>query len=212
MTMKKILVMVVATIFATVSANAQNIRHDKGTFTVQPMIGMSVGSMGGKMEYLFDITKQDRVEVKDELRGGFIGGVEVEYYILDWLSASAGVNYAQQGWRMKEKVSGNKWDMDLDYLNIPILANFYVAKGFALKAGVQPGFLLNAKQDGKDVKKGLESSNFSIAYGLSYEFKNGITLDWRAAIGLTTLNKVSDENNKFRSNCATLTVGYKFSL
>ena len=210
--MKKILVMVVASIFATVSANAQNIRHDKGTFTVQPMIGMSVGSMGGKMEVCFNPAKQSSVQVEDQLRGGFIGGVEAEYYLLDWLSASAGVNYAQQGWRMKDKVSGNKWDMDLDYLNIPILANFYVAKGFALKAGVQPGFLLNAKEDGYDVKKGIKSSNFSIAYGLSYEFKNGITLDWRAAIGLTTVNKNSDENNKYRSNCATLTVGYKFSL
>ena len=168
--------------------------------------------MGGKMEVILDPTKQTRIQVEDELRGGFIGGVEAEYYILDWLSASAGVNYAQQGWRIKEKVSGDKWNMNMDYLNIPVLANFYVAKGFALKVGVQPGFLLNAKQDGKDAKDGIKSSNFSIAYGLSYEFKNGITLDWRAAIGTTTINKVSDENNKYRSNCATLTVGYKFSL
>ena len=73
-------------------------------------------------------------------------------------------------------------------------------------------YTYNPKQDGKDAKDGIKSSNFSIAYGLSYEFKNGITLDWRAAIGLTTINKVSDEQNKFRSNCATLTIGYKFNL
>ena len=209
--MKKILVMVVATILATVSANAQNIRHDRGSFTLQPQVGLSVGSMSGKLEYIVSTT-QTRIDVEDQMRAGFIGGVEAEYYILDWLSASAGVNYTMQGWRMKEKISDDKFNMNLDYLNIPILANFYVGKGFALKAGVQPGILLNAKMDGVDVKDGLKSSNFSIAYGLSYEFKNGITLDWRGAIGLTTLNKVSDERNKYRSNCATLTVGYKFSL
>ena len=31
-------------------------------------------------------------------------------------------------------------------------------------------------------------------------------------VGPRSKNKNSDENNKFRSNCATLTVGYKFSL
>ena len=33
----------------------------------------------------------------------------------------------------------------MDYVNIPILANFYVAKGFAVKVGIQPGFLVNDK-------------------------------------------------------------------
>ena len=33
----------------------------------------------------------------------------------------------------------------LNYLNIPILANFYVTKGLALKAGIQPGFLIGSK-------------------------------------------------------------------
>lgn len=209
--MKKILLMVVATIMATASVKAQNVRHEKGSFTLQPMIGMSVGSMGGKMVYYVDDLSK-KVEIDDELRGAFIGGVEAEYYICNWFSASAGINYAQQGWRMKEKHSGEKWNMNLDYLTIPVLANFYVARGFALKAGVQPAFLLNAKQDGKNVKSGCKNTNFAIAYGLSYEFKNGITLDWRAAIGLLRVNKVSDEHNKYYSHAATLTIGYKFDL
>ena len=166
------------------TASAQKIRHDVGTFTLQPMVGLSVGVLG----------------------------VEAEYYVNDWLSATAGVHYTQQGWRMKEKISGDKWNMNLDYINIPVMANFYVAKGFALKIGVQPGFLINAKNDGTDVKKGFESFNFSIPFGLSYEFKNGITLDWRTMIAVTTANKNSTSDDKYRSNCAWLTLGYKFSL
>ena len=33
------------------------------------------------------------------------------------------------------------------FLNIPILANFYVWKGLAIKAGLQPGFKLYSKEN-----------------------------------------------------------------
>ncbi len=55
----------------------------------------------------------------------------------------------------------------LDYLNIPITANFYVLQGLALKTGVQLGFLLSAKAESLDVKDAYESVNFSIPIGLS---------------------------------------------
>ena len=193
------------------TASAQKIRHDVGTFTLQPMVGLSVGVLGGSYTYYMS-ANQTKADFEDEMRTGFTGGVEAEYYVNDWFSATAGVHYTQQGWRMKEKISGDKWNMNLDYINIPVMANFYVAKGFALKIGVQPGFLINAKNDGTDVKKGFESFNFSIPFGLSYEFKNGITLDWRTMIAVTTANKNSTSDDKYRSNCAWLTLGYKFSL
>ena len=196
---------------ATVSVNAQKVRHDAGTITLQPMVGLSVGVLGGSYTYYMGAT-QTKVDIEDEMRTGFTGGLEAEYYINDWFSASAGVHYTQQGWRMKEKTSGDKWNMNLDYINIPVMANFYVAKGFALKIGVQPGFLMNAKNDGHDVKDGCESFNFSIPFGLSYEFKNGITIDWRTMIAATTANKNSTSDDKYHSNCAWLTLGYKFSL
>ena len=75
-----------------------------------------------------------------------------------------------------------------------------------------PGFLLSAKYDGHDVKDAYESLNLSIPVGLSYEFKNGITIDWRGTLGLTTVNKHSTDDDKYRSDAGWLTVGYKFSL
>ena len=49
--------------------------------------------------------------------------------------------------------------MKLDYINVPVLANFYVAKGFAFKVGVQPSFLVNdkakASSSGASVEMGL---------------------------------------------------------
>ena len=85
------------------------------------------------------------------------------------------------------------------------MVNFYVAKGFALKIGLQPGFLVSA-----DNKDAFESFNLSMPIGLSYEFKNGITLDLRGTPGLTAVNKNSNSDWKLRSDCSTLTIGYKF--
>ena len=90
------------------------------------------------------------------------------------------------------------------------MVNFYVAKGFALKIGLQPGFLVNAKAESVDNKDAFASFNLSMPIGLSYEFKNGITLDLRGTPGLTAVNKNSNSDWKLRSDCSTLTIGYKF--
>ena len=210
-TMKKFFVLAVVAMMATIGVTAQNVRHDIGTFTLKPAAGLSVGSLGGSFTYYIS-DLGTRTEFEDEMRGAFVGGVEAEYYILNWLSASGGAYYTMQGWRMEEKVSGSKWNVNLDYLNIPVLANFYVLKGFALKVGIQPGFLLSAKNDGHDFKDACKGFNLSLPIGLSYEFKNGITIDWNTNFGLTPINKESTNDDNYRSNCAWLTLGYKFSL
>ena len=185
------------------TANAQNSRHSGGSFTIQPMIGIAAGTLSGTYSD-FEISSKDP-------RAGLTIGAEAEYYTkTPWLSVSAALMYTQQGWEQKNL--GKTVTQKLDYINIPVLVNFYVAKGFALKIGLQPGFLVNAQFDGNDNKSLCESFNLSLPIGLSYEFKNGITLDLRGTPGLTAVNKNSSSDYKIRSDCSTLTIGYKFSL
>ena len=188
---------------ACLTANAQNSRHSEGSFTLQPMIGIAAGTLSGTYSD-FEISSKDP-------RAGLTIGAEAEYYTkTPWLSVSAALMYTQQGWEQKNL--GKTVTQKLDYINIPVLVNFYVAKGFALKIGLQPGFLVNAQFDGNDNKSLCESFNLSMPIGLSYEFKNGITLDLRGTPGLTAVNKNSSSDYKIRSDCSTLTIGYKFSL
>ncbi len=195
--MKKFFLMAVMAV-ASLTANAQYARHSGGSFTIQPMIGIAAGTLSGTYSD-FEISSKDP-------RAGLTIGAEAEYYTkTPWLSVSAALMYTQQGW--ETKVSGKTYTQKLDYINIPVLANFYVAKGFALKIGLQPGFLVSA-----DDKSSFESFNLSMPIGLSYEFKNGITLDLRGTPGLTAVNKNSTSDWKLRSDCSTLTIGYKFSL
>jgi len=198
--MKKMMMMLIMATVA-LTANAQNARHAAGSFTIQPMIGIAAGTLSG--------TYSDLEFNSKDPRAGLAIGAEAEYYTkTSWLSLSAGVMYAQQGW--ETKAGGKTFTQKLDYINIPVLVNFYVAKGFALKIGLQPGFLINAKYESTDNKSDCESFNLSMPIGLSYEFANGITLDLRGTPALTAVNKNSNSDWKLRSDCSTLTIGYKF--
>ena len=107
----------------------------------------------------------------------------------------------------------------LTYLNVPILANYYVAPGLAIKAGVQPGFLLSRKWkgeeniDGKWVKfdesgtDGLKKFDLSIPIGLSYEISDFV-IDARYNLGLTKIVEHYDGKN----SVIMLTLGYKIPL
>ena len=195
--MKKILMIAVMAV-CCLTANAQKMRHGAGQITIQPMIGFSVGTFRG--EYTTGTV------TGNEARVGLAIGAEAEYYTTtDWFSLSAGAKYEQLGWGWK----GAK-TVKLDYINIPVMANFYVAKGFALKVGLQPGFKVNASYDGNDLNK-IKSFNLAIPLGLSYEFKNGITLDLRGGYSLTRVDDF-DDNDKWYTDGGSLTIGYKFEL
>ena len=192
--MKKMMMIAVMAVMC-LTANAQKMRHNAGKITIQPMVGFSVGTFRG--EYTSGTI------TGNEARVGLAIGAEAEYYTTtDWLSLSAALKYEQLGWEWK-----NASTVKLDYIDIPLMANFYVAKGFALKVGLQPGFLVNDNANGE-----CKSFNFSIPVGLSYEFKNGITLDLRGGYSLTRVDKFDGNDLKYYTDGGSLTIGYKFEL
>ena len=200
--MKKIMMIAVMAV-CCLTANAQKMRHDAGKFTIQPMIGFSVGTFRG--EY----STTGTTETGNEARVGLAIGAEAEYYTsVEWLSISGGVKYEQLGWKFKKNSETTK----LDYINIPIMANFYVAKGFALKVGLQPGFLVSAKEGSTDIKSECKSFNFAMPVGISYEFNNGITLDLRGGYSFTRVDKFDGSDIKYYTDGGCLTIGYKFEL
>lgn len=191
--MKKLFLMAVMAL-ATVSSFAQ---HAVGSFTIQPKIGLS----------LANVTKGD-----GDIRVGAVAGAEFEYQVSDIFSLSAGALYSMQG--CKGEVEGIDATVKLDYLNIPILANVYVAKGLAVKLGIQPGFnvtsKVSAENGGTKVSTeldGIESVDFSIPVGLSYEINNFV-IDGRYNLGVSKIMDGSDSKN----SVFQFTLGYKFAL
>ena len=187
--MKK-LMMVAALMLVSIGMYAQN---EVGQITLKPMAGVNIATITKAME--------------QERRVAAIAGVEGEYGLPANFSVSAGLLYSQQG------ATHYGISMKLDYINIPILLNYYVYKGLAVKAGVQPGFNVSSKIENSSNKAGEYNTNsfyFSIPFGVSYEYLN-VVLDARYHFGLTRLYKDDSwptEKNKF----FTFTVGYKFNL
>lgn len=221
--------MIAAFVAASVTVKAQC--GEPGTFTFQP-------KLGGIISWLTNMPNLSIPEMgnlkldKTVIGGGLIGG-EVEYMVTDKFSAAIGVNYsmAGSGWENTkttykgESIEIKDTKLSLGYLNIPVVANFYLFKGFAVKAGVQVGFLTNAdiecelKGDHTSVKVDEDfmdecsKVDFSIPVGLSYEFDNHIVLDARYNIGLTKVNKESEPGYKdLKNQVLQFTVGYKFNL
>ena len=192
------MMLVMATVAMT--ASAQNTLRDKGSFTLQPKAGVGIGTIAGSWTTIGG--------EKDKARIGFVAGLEGEYYAADWFGLAVGLNYAQQGFKFEAE--DYKETTKLDYLNVPIVGNFYVAKGLALKTGFQFGFLMNAKLDSQDIKDLCNKVNFAIPIGVSYEIEN-VVLDLRYNLGLNKTNK-ADNGNKARTDLIQITLGYKFNL
>ena len=148
-------------------------------------------------------------------RVGFAGGIEAEYGIAKNFGLTAGLLYSMQGASVKDAEGDPK--LEMNYVNIPILVNAYVAKGLALKAGIQPAFNVSnkVKVDGisidydKYAPEGAEikTFDFSIPVGISYEYMN-VCLDARYNIGVS---KIAD-GDAGRNSVFQITLGYKFKL
>lgn len=193
--MKKVL-LAAALMISSVAAFAQ---HAVGTVTIQPKVGLNIANF----------TDADDADA----RVGFVAGAELEYQASDIFSISAGALYSQQGCKGKE--GGLSLTQKLDYINVPVMANVYVAPGFAVKLGVQPGFKVNAEAEAKNGSNRFAAGNssefnsvdFSIPVGVSYEFSN-VVIDARYNWGLT--KPIKDLDNK--NTVFQFTVGYKFAL
>ncbi len=184
--MKKIM-MIAAMMLMSIGAFAQN---EVGQVTLQPKVGLNISKITGEG---LNTTV------------GLVAGVEAEYGVAENFGITAGLLYSMQGFKAEgaDKRSG------MDYLNIPILAQYYVVKGLAIKAGVQPGFLVRASNDGNSFSDACKKVDFSIPVGLSYEYESFV-FDARYNIGLTKTFK--DAAEKTKNSVIQITVGYKFAL
>lgn len=196
--MKKILMMVVAAMMATVTVNAQQM-------FLKPMVGGTLSTLTG----------QDDAKMKF----GFVGGAEFGYQVADPFAVTVGALVSMQGAKMDDdKLIGlEDASTTLTYLNVPILANYYIIPGLAVKAGIQPGFLLfhkskytilGEKEENTSTDE-LKTFDLSIPLGLSYEFSDFV-IDARYNLGLTKVNKDSKLLDKdMKNSVIMLTLGYK---
>lgn len=206
--MKKIVLITVLALFCFI-VNAQ----DEPTKKSEPSFGLKGGLN-------FALIAGDDTDDFDG-RIAFHGGAVVEFPFSDKFSFQPELLYSSQG--DKGTFDGMEIKFKLDYLNLPLMAKYYVADRFSLEAGPQIGFLLSAEAEGdgvtvdiKDIFKGID---FGLGFGLGYKLENGLNFSGRFNVGLS--NIVEDEgsildmefdsgNTKNYNNVFQLSVGYLF--
>ena len=215
--MKKMM-MIAAMLVATLGVNAQNSVLEPGQFGLQPKVGVNLATVSA------DDTK---------FKFGMLAGFEGQYQVNNWFGLSLGILYSQQG--SKFDISDNV-KFNTEYINIPVMAKFYVAKGLSLNVGLQPGFLTKAKfntgnssiwidnqqfSGEADLKDFTNKFDFSIPMSIAYEFNFGLALEARYTGGMTNVLKNAfantnastyDKTYNNKNEVFSLTVGYKFGL
>ena len=195
--MKKLLILAVM-MLTTMTVSAQ---MRAGQWGVMPKAGFNLAT----------VTDADDAS----MRFGLVAGADLIYQVNEPLAISFGVLYSMQGAKAKVKENGVtiKNKLNMDYVNIPILANFYVTRGLALKAGIQPGFNVKHKMKvesgGSSVESDIpnfKSFDFAIPIGISYEISNFV-IDARYNLGLTKL--WDQEGSSSKNSVFQFTLGYK---
>ena len=196
--MKKLLIFTAIALFGFTNVNAQDVNFGaKAGVNFASITGDDIGELDSKTS--------------------FHVGVVAEIVISEKFSFQPELLYSAQG----ATLSGFDVDVDLnlDYLNLPLMAKFYVGEGFSLEAGPQVGYLLSAKvkasgvgeseeEDIKDVVKGID---FGVNFGIGYKLDIGLNFGARYNLGLSNDNDDPESpDDSYKNSVIQVSVGYFF--
>jgi hypothetical protein len=197
--MKKLILFVALAIFVIANSNAQI-------------------NFGAKAGVNFATITGDDVESFDG-RTAFHVGVVAEIVISETFSFQPELLYSAQG----ADYSDDEFEgtFKLDYLNIPLMAKFYVGEGFSLEAGPQVGFLMSAKDEydftgtafkseEEDIKEFVKDIDFGINVGVGYKLEGGLNFGARYNLGLSDANDSGDDSFTLKNSVIQAYVGYFF--
>ncbi len=144
----------------------------------------------------------------------FAYGTMVETQLNDKWGATVELLYSMQG--NSSSALNVTHTNRLDYLVLPIMANYYLCEGLSINAGVQPGLNVNAMsvlEEGDNINKtdigdGVQDFDFAIPVGFSYRFAEDMIVDLRYTIGLSDVN--ANYSGDMRNNVFQLSLGYFF--
>jgi hypothetical protein len=89
------------------------------------------------------------------------------------------------------------------YLNLPLVTRYDFGSGFYGEAGIQPGFLLSAKDKYEDVSYNyrdyIKTFDLGIPLGVGYEINDNFGVGFRVTPGLLNINKGEYQDYKDRN-------------
>ena len=194
--MKKVLLSAVA-VMAFMSVSAQETR-----FGVKA--GVNLSNLTGDAEDAKSLV-------------GFQVGGFAEIKLTEKFAIQPEVLFSTQGAKFEGTDGDSDYNTKLNYINVPVLAKYFVTEAFTVEAGPQIGFLVSAKDDGEDTKDYYKSVDFGFNFGAGYNFTENLSLGLRYTLGLSSVADTPDEFEDFgfgditvRNSNLALALAYKF--
>ena len=185
--MKKIFLMLIATMTLLSLVSAQQTHFGLKA-------GMNVSSV--------DLKNGDDFNTKTGLH---IGGL-AHIHISRQFALQPELVYSMQGGKDGDE------KLKVNYINIPLLAQYMTNDGFRLQTGPQLGLLTSAKSEYGDVefdtKDDMSSVDFSWIFGAGYLFPSGFGIDARYNHGISNIS--DDESFEARNRVFQFGVFYQF--
>jgi len=167
------------------------------------------GLKGGLNVATIDNNQQNNIESRLSYH---VGGL-VNIPISPQLSVQPEVVYSSKG--AKYMVGSNEQhNLALNYINIPLMLQANVGRGFYAEVGPQLGLLTGVVDKVNDIETGFftkedfKSSDVSLGVGLGYKGLSGFGLGARYNLGLSNINNAGSATIKNN----VLQVGLMFSL
>ena len=162
-------------------------------------------------------------------RTSFYLGLFMEIPISERFSFQPEVLYSGQGFTMISRGQDNIFDVadnveyQLNYIQVPLMAKFYLVKGLHIEAGPQFGFKVNEEIDYKPASEGgdvvintedsqIKGFDTNVALGAGYKFDNGFLVSARYTHGLTNIFKDNSffQNVDAKNSVWQFGVGFSF--
>lgn len=205
-----------------------------------PKAGVNFASINGK------VTEEGETFEFDKGQTGFHIGAIAEIKFNEKFAIQPELLYSVQGGKFEESGSEtimgqtfayeaeSKWN--LHYINIPIMAKYYVIPSVAIEAGPYVGIniksemkyegsisaagVTESENEAYDFKKGTNAVDFGLGFGASFNMDNGFFVGARYNLGLAKISKdakwtegdVEFESTKedFKNGVIQVSIGYKF--
>ena len=159
----------------------------------------------------------DEEGYESDMKAGIHVGAFANLRVSDGFGIQPELIYSMQGASFEQM--GQEGDMNLDYLNIPVMANIYLTDGLSFNVGPQFGFLLNGEASigdlDVDISDEMNSISLAVGAGLTYELPMGLVINGRYNLGLTDVTENYDDpdfgaiEDKSTNQVIQVSVGYK---
>lgn len=149
-----------------------------------------------------------------KMKIGFNLGGFANIALSEQFSVQPELLFSNQGTMQKEGDAKVTWN--LNYINIPVMAQYNNASGFYAETGPEIGFLMSAKakydidgdSESEDIKDSFKGFNFSWGIGAGYKLSSGFGVGARYVLGLS--NIIDEGDAKVTNNGFHVGVFYTF--